>query len=118
MLEVDFNLLAQHVFELSGDKIFIGGREITKELRDALRDEARTLQRTRLWEIMNASVTDQAAKIALIESQDFEHVRFAKALHRWAYFMANVVHTLAKENPLTNDFRAKLPNKGGGIPRM
>lgn len=91
-----FTEILDHVFRESGGKIFIGGIEVTEQLRNVLRDEAQYLQHSRLWEVLNASLTNEAYDIALIQSSDFDSVRFAKALHHVAHFIRNVVHTLGK----------------------
>lgn len=84
------------VFKEEKGKIFIGGHETDPALRSLLRDEAEALQKTRLWEILNASVLDEAYNLALLQSQDWTAVQFAKSLKHWSHFMINVIHKIAK----------------------
>lgn len=93
----DFRVVQQRVFASTGSRIFIGQHELTADMRDALRDQAKNLETSQLWEILSASITQEAANLALIQSQNFEQVQFAKALHHWRHFMQNVIHTLAKD---------------------
>lgn len=85
------------VFIERGGTVYIGREPVTEQMRSVLRDEAEHIQSSRLWEILNASVLNEAYSLALIQSKDFDNVQFAKALHHWAHFMRNVVHTLAKK---------------------
>lgn len=92
-----FTEIERHIFAERGGKIFIGGIEVTPQLRSILRDEAEYIQHSRLWEILNASIVNESYSLALIQSKDFDEVRFAKALHHLAHFVKNVVHSLAKK---------------------
>lgn len=85
------------VFTLNKGQMYIGRDLITPQLRSLLRDEAKNLQTTRLWEILNASVINEAYMLALNQSTDFDSVRFAKALAHWSTFMMNTIHLLSKE---------------------
>lgn len=85
------------VFTQIGKDIYIGRDRIDSTLRSVLRDEAKNLQTTRLWEILNASITNEAYNLALIQSKDFDEVTSAKMLKHWVFFMINVLHQLSKE---------------------
>jgi hypothetical protein len=78
--------------------IYIGKEKIPNVLRSLLRDESKNIQTTRLWEIMNASVINEAYNLALMQSTDFEQVNFAKALKHWSFFMMNVMKILEKND--------------------
>lgn len=92
-----FTDIQDHVFKASGGIIHIGGEQIKDDLRSILRDEAEYIEKSHLWEILNASVTNEAYILALLQSEDFESVRFAKAMHHWSHFMRNVLHILAQK---------------------
>jgi len=85
------------VFTQVGKDVYIGRDRIDAALRSLLRDEAKSLQAMRLWEILNASAVNEAYNLALIQSADFDSVKFAKALKHWSFFMMNAVALLAKE---------------------
>jgi len=89
--------LESRVFSVINGKMYIGREEIPPTLRSLLRDEAVNIQATRLWEIMNASVINEAYNHALLSSTDFNQVQFAKALKHWSHFMINVMHLLSKK---------------------
>ncbi len=93
----NFTETEEHVFQEKGGEVYIGGVKVTHEIRSLLRDEAEYIQKSRLWEILNASVTNEAYSLALIQSKDFDNVLSAKMLHHWAHFMRNVLHNLAKK---------------------
>lgn len=91
-----FTSLEARVFSEQNGVIFIGTQKIPAEIRDLLREQAKYLQTSQLWEIVNATLTDEASKIALIQSTDFDQVRFAKALYHWNHVMKNMIKVLAK----------------------
>lgn len=86
----------QKVFREVKGTIYIGQHEITEQMRGILRDQSENLLTTQLWEILHASVVNEAYEIALKQSANFDQVQFAKALHHWAHFMRNVIVKLAK----------------------
>lgn len=92
----DFRAAQSRIFQVSGDQIYIGGDKIADDLRSTLRDEAVYISNSRLWELLNNSVTNEAANLALVQSTDWEGVQFAKALHHWAHYFRNVLYTSAK----------------------
>lgn len=94
----DFTSSELKVFSVYGGKIYIGREEITPEKLSILKEEAKYIEKTELWEILNASVTNEAYTIALIQSLDFESVKSAKMLHHWGHFMRNVIHILSKND--------------------
>lgn len=93
---VDFKTLESKVFTTIGDKIYIGKELVTPQMRDALRDQARYLKTTNLLEIIDATITNEASNLALIQSANFDHVQYAKALHHWNHVLKNMIHALAK----------------------
>jgi len=94
----NFSEVEKHVFRQQKDgTIFIGKEKISKEMRDLLREQAKYLQTSQLWDVLNASTTDEAVDLALIQSANFEHVQFSKAMWHWSRFMRNIVTILAKE---------------------
>lgn len=84
------------VFTKVGEDIYIGKNKIEPALRSVLRDEAKNLQSSRLWEILNASAINEAYNLALIQSKNFDEVTSAKMLKHWSFFMINVIHKLSK----------------------
>jgi hypothetical protein len=93
----DFRTIESHAFHVDRGVIFIGKERIKKDFREVLRDDARFLQNSRLWEVFNATIINECADLALIQSTNFDHVEFAKALYHWRHVMENAIHTLAKD---------------------
>ncbi len=85
------------VFTKVGENIYIGRDKVDATLRSVLRDEAKNLQTTRLWEILNASVINEAYLWALDLSKDMELVTSAKMLKHWSFKMMEIIALLAKE---------------------
>jgi len=90
--------IEERVFTIVGKDFYIGTEKMDPVIRSLLRDEAKSIKNSRLWEILNASIVNESYNLALIQSKDFDEVRFAKALKHWSHFMINVVHTLTKED--------------------
>lgn len=94
---VSFSEIAEHVFgQAKNGTLLIGGQPIPAPLRETLRDEAEYIIKSRLWEILNAAVMNEEYRLGMLEAKEWEHVRFAKALHHWAQFFRNTLFTLAK----------------------
>ena len=92
----DFSEIEKRVFEARKDgHIYIGGVKITPEIRDLLKEQSKYLETSQLWEILNASIANEAVNLSLIQSQNFDHVQFAKALWHWSAFMQKVVKRLS-----------------------
>jgi hypothetical protein len=91
----DFSEIEKRVFEVRKDGFYIGGVKITPEIRDLLKEQSKYLETSQLWEILNASIANEAINLSLIQSQNFEHVQFAKALWHWSAFMQKVVNKLS-----------------------
>ena len=74
--------------------ISIGGKKISPELRDVLRDQAKYLKTSQLWEVLSASLTNEAIQLGLLKSTNFDHVQFAKSLWHIRVFVDKVVDKL------------------------
>jgi len=92
----NFKTIESKVFLQQGDKIFIGKELVTEQMRAILRDQARYMKTTNLLEILDATITNEAANLALIQSANYDHVQYAKALHHWNHVLKNMIHALAK----------------------
>lgn len=92
----DFSSVENRVFFQNGNDVYIGKEKVTEQVRGILRDEARNYEKTMLYEILNASVINESYHLALIQSIEFDQVRFAKAMKHWSHFMRNVINSLSK----------------------
>lgn len=95
--QLQFLSIEDSVFHKSknGD-IYIGKEKITNEMRDILQRDAEVFLNSRLFQVMNASIINEAYDIALKQSKNFDEVLNAKMLHHWNFFLVNMVIELAK----------------------
>lgn len=92
----DLSSIESRIFSQQGESILIGGVKLPNEIRDILREQAKYLDSSQLWEILNASIADESVNLALIQSTNFDHVQFAKALWHYSSFMKKIVLLLSK----------------------
>lgn len=92
-----FNLLAKNVFTEDKGKVFIGGEEMKPEVLDLLREQARYLETSQLYEVFKSTIINESAELALKQSQNFEQVQFAKALYHLLYVFDNMILSLKKK---------------------
>lgn len=93
----DFSTVESRIFLEKNGVIYIGKEKVTPQVRSILRDQAKYIQTSHLWEILSASILNEAVDIALMQSTNFDHVLSAKMLRHYRHFVNNVVHLLAKE---------------------
>lgn len=89
--------LQKRVFEEKGGKILIGGEEIKPELLIILKEQAKYIETSQLYEIFLATLKNEASNLALIQSKDWENVLSAKMLWHCAFVIENMVATLSKK---------------------
>ena len=94
--KVNFNFAKENVFTTRGDTIFIGGQPIDNALRGTLKDEALYIDKSRFWELLSATIIQESADMALLQSAEWNHVLSAKMLHHWMHVMRNMLHALKK----------------------
>lgn len=96
----DFNKIdltfKNKVFEQRGNDIYIGGTKVTEQMRALLKDQAQIFLTSNLYEILDATITEEAIDLALRQSTNYEHVLTAKMLHHWNHVMKNLINALAK----------------------
>lgn len=73
----------------------IGGFAIKQDIRELLKEQADTHLRTELFEIIQATIVNEAARLAL-QSNTIEHTQFAKALHYWNTVVEKLLTTLSQ----------------------
>lgn len=95
-LDLSLHLNSKLVFEEKNGKLYIGGEAIEPALRDVLREQARYLETSQLWEIMTNTAKDQAVEIGLTDSLNWDHVLSAKALRYWNGIFVKMVSALRK----------------------
>lgn len=93
---INFSSLESKIFLQKGDNIYIGKELVTDTMRSILRDQARSLQSSNLYEILDATITNEASNLALIQSGNYDHVQYAKALHYWNTIIKKMIIGLSK----------------------
>ena len=71
-------------------------KTVKQEMRDILQQDAKYFEKSNLWEILEATIVNECANLALIQSKEWSHIENAKMLHHWAHVFKNMIHTLAK----------------------
>jgi hypothetical protein len=92
-----FNLieLEKRVFHEKNGDIFIGGEKIKADIRSILKDQAKYIETSQLWEILSSTVINESVRLAF-ESQNWDNVQYAKALKYWNTVIKKAVSSLAK----------------------
>jgi len=86
--------IEKNIFTESKGKLYIGGEELKPEMADILKTQAHNLSLSELYEVLKATIESEAINIALIQSQNFEQVQFAKALHHMIFMFDNIINKL------------------------
>ena len=93
---IDYAALAARVFLQEKGKIFIGGEEMRPEFRNTLRDQADYILRSDIFELFQATLYNEAARLALQSTSD-QQLQFAKALKYLNDTMRKIYTELAKK---------------------
>lgn len=93
----DFIEISKKVFNQIGDDVYIGGVKVTPVMRTLLRDQAKQLQTSQLWELLHSTIVNESADLALKQSTSWDHVLSAKQLYHWQHVLKNMIFVLAKE---------------------
>lgn len=97
-LKADFKALEKRVFYKNPKTgvVSIGGMPIDEQMRETLREETDYILRSNFLEIFDATLTNEAAEMALIQSLNMNHVEIAKMLHHLNFVWKNMLLSLAK----------------------
>ncbi len=79
--------------EVKGE-LLIGGEKIKPELRNVLREQAKYLATSQLWEVFNNTAIQEANDLALKKSANWEHVLYAKALKYYVDIFSTMITKL------------------------
>ena len=89
--------VTQRIFTEIDGVCYIGGEKVSQEILNLLKEQARYIQTSQLWEIMSATLIQESVNLALAQSQNYEHVLSAKMLYHWQHVMKNMIIKLAKK---------------------
>lgn len=93
----DYPEIERHLFREIRGVFYMGNEPIPKDLRDVLRDQAKSFMNTQLYQILDDKVTAESMRMGLNESENWDHVLSAKQLYNWNRIMKNIVYKLAKD---------------------
>lgn len=93
----DFASIEKSLFREVNGRIFIGNEEVKDDLRGVLREQAKYIQTSQLWELMANAITNESANIALMQSTEWNHILAAKQLYHFGHVFKNMIHALAKD---------------------
>lgn len=94
--QINFSSIQNRVFREENGQIYIGNEKITQEMRDLLREQAKYLKTSQIIDLLDATIINESSNLALIQSTNFAHVEFAKALYHWNIVFKNMILILSK----------------------
>lgn len=94
-VEDDINILEKKVYFKEGNDIYIGGVLLTQQNRDLLREQAKYIETSQLWEVINSTCKNESFNL-LLKAGNMEHVQYAKALKYWADVTKKIINELKK----------------------
>ena len=92
----NFKTTESKVFTEFKGKVYIGTEEIRPEIKAILKDQAKNWLTSQLYEILDATITNEAYNLALIQSKDMDNVYSAKMLHHWNFVLKNILKKLSE----------------------
>jgi hypothetical protein len=99
---VDFSSAESRVFQEVKGKFYIGGVEVQPQVLEVLKDQARYFVKSQLLELLDATLKNEAANLAVIQSGSsgdiVRDVMSAKMLHHWNFVLQNMIVKLANAN--------------------
>lgn len=96
-LFINWEEVEKRVFSIGEGGFLVGGKKLTPEVRDILREQAKYFQTSQLWEILNSSTLNEALNTGFFQSKDFSHTEFGKAMWHYSAFIRNIILQLAKD---------------------
>jgi hypothetical protein len=89
------NNIDKNIYRKEKDGIYLGNEKIRPEYLDVIKTQASTLKKSELWEILRATLINQASESAL-KSVTWENVQFAKALRYYVTVIDKVLKELSE----------------------
>lgn len=82
------------VFSRLKGEIFIGGIRIKPDLRLVLKEQAKYLESSQIFEIIINTIKQESINMALKDSTNWDHVLSSKMLWHWGFVMENMINAL------------------------
>ena len=93
----ELKLNSSKIFSEVKGEIFIGGEKIKPEIRAILKEQAKYLETSNLWEILQTTILNEANNLALKKSNKWDDILYAKALYYWGDFFLIMINKLKKQ---------------------
>lgn len=88
--------LEKLIFTEEKGKLFLGSEEIPPQVLQVLREEAKYIIKSQLFEIINATITNESFNLGVGQSKDWDSVQYAKSLYYWGKVFKKIINRLAK----------------------
>lgn len=92
----NFNSTESKIFTEYKGNIYIGKEKIKPDFKELLKDQAKWLQSSQLYEVLKSTITNESSNLALVQSKEWDHVLSAKMLYHWQYVLDNILQSLTK----------------------
>lgn len=86
--------LEKLVFSIEKGEVFIGGEKLKPEILSVLKEQARYIETSHFYEVLNATIINESARLALLDSKDWDGVQYAKALYYWNKIIKKMIKGL------------------------
>jgi hypothetical protein len=93
---IDFSKTSKRIFSENKGVFYIGGLEINEQMRNILREQSNYILTSQIFEVLDATIVNESASLALLQSTNYEHVQFAKALFHWNSVLKKMLLKLGK----------------------
>ena len=93
--ELNYNILEKKVFFKDGKNIYIGGELLVDPVKGILRDQAKSLLSSQLYEVLDATITNEGINL-LTQASTVEQLQYAKALLYWNKILKKTVNSLSE----------------------
>lgn len=85
----------KNIYRKEKDGIYLGNEKVRPEYLDVLRTQASNLKRSELWDILSATLKNEASSSAL-KSLNWDNVQFAKALQYYVIAIDTILKDLSE----------------------
>lgn len=92
----NFNSIESRIFTEYKGNIYLGKEKIKPDVRELLKDQSKWLLTSQLYDILRATITNEASNLALVQSKEWDHVLSAKMLWHWQFVLENLLKKLTE----------------------
>lgn len=93
--QINFKELENKIFFKKGDSFYLGGLEVSDQMRGLLKDQAELFLKSELFEVLESTITNEASNL-LLQAGNMEHLQYGKALHYWNKILKKIIIDISK----------------------